>query len=121
MANKSKPIVRINRLYLQALDIIERDLANISRLNLMNGEVLPSGVSKTLRDYVNLLGEMKEANATMEAEQAAKAKASVSSKSLEELEKAVTGAQVTSHTTLTTMPYISAVLGPSASSKKDKP
>lgn len=65
---------RIGSLYSQSLAIMSREIKHLS--DMSRRDKLPSGPAKDLRDYVKLLGEMKNAHEKIEAEKAAAAKAS---------------------------------------------
>jgi hypothetical protein len=95
MPSRSRSIARINRLYSKGLDLLERDITAIDNLTRFNGEKLPSGPAKDLRDYMKLLEDMKAAQEKIKQETdnlKAKRNNQLPTEQLEQLLRAETGA-----------------------------
>lgn len=72
MPRKSQALVRVDRLYNKGLILLEREMDAIDKLGRF-GDKLDAGPAKDLRDYLKVLGDMKDAQAAMQAEREAKA------------------------------------------------
>ena len=91
MPSRSRPIARINRLYSQAIDLLERDMGALLKLTY-GGEKLPPGAARDLVAYAKLLEDMKAAQERIKAETAAMKKAAKKQISDKELEEVITRA-----------------------------
>jgi len=70
MPKRTASKTRINALYRLCLEILERDVNHLGKLNLYGK--LDSGPARDLRDYIKVLAEVKKVNAENLAEIRAK-------------------------------------------------
>jgi 23S rRNA pseudoU1915 N3-methylase RlmH len=89
MAKPFSPIKRIDRLYTDSLQLIEKEIYHIRLMCI--AEKLPMSAAKDLRDYVKLLAEMKKTHAVMETERKIEAEQKTKNITEEELKKVLEG------------------------------
>ena len=88
MPTKSRPLLEIDRLYRRGLTLLSKEMSRLETLTI--AEKLSAGHSKDLRDYIKLLGEMKEAHEAIDAERKKRKKQNNNGPTDEEIKAALT-------------------------------
>lgn len=83
MPTKSRPLLEIDRLYRRGLTLLSKEMGRLEDLAIT--EKLAAGHSRDLRDYIKLLGDMKEAHEAIDKERKSRKKAHSAAPTEEEL------------------------------------